>query len=135
MCELAEEHGINFGEIETRFALHALLQLRRDALLHRGIHVNGHEVVADVILAHSNGGKPDRFAFVDGLPRNQCIKFGLVWENVEVLLVRPKEFLESGENRSKIFGLLCYRRLLRGRRCKFLGHPAHPKTTIRSAQV
>ena len=91
--ELFKEGGINFAEIEAGFSLHAFFQFGRDALLHLGIHVHRHEVVADVVLSHADGGKPNRFALVDRVARYQSIEFGFVGEDFEVFLIRLQHLL------------------------------------------
>jgi hypothetical protein len=51
-------------EIKAGLALHPFLQFGRDALLHRRIHVNRQEVIADVVLAHADRRKPYRLPLV-----------------------------------------------------------------------
>ncbi len=104
--ELTEECGIDFAEIKTGFALHAFLQFGRDAFLHGGMNVHRHEVVADVALAHPNGGKPERLAPVNGLVGNECVEFWLVREHLKMFFVRLENLLERGEHRCKVLGRL-----------------------------
>jgi hypothetical protein len=59
-------------------------------------------VVADVALAHANGGKPEGLAFVDGQTGDKTIVTGLVGKHVEMLFVRRKKFLEGGEDSGKV---------------------------------
>ncbi len=80
--EFAEKRGIGRSEIEGGFALHAFLQLGRNAFDQRRIPIERHQVEANVGSAANGGAKEKRPAIVAARCCLQIILFATVGANV-----------------------------------------------------
>ena len=97
-----KEDGIDLREVETGLALHALPKFRRDALLQIWSHIDGHEVVAHVVLAQADGAETDRLSFVTREESFKIVEFRLIADNTETFFIRGQDFLQRGEDGGKI---------------------------------
>src|SRR5262245_29063611 len=100
--ELLELVGLDGGEVETRFPLHALPERRREAVAQRRVAVHRHEVVADVVLVdlHCRAEKGPADTIRHGW-RCELEMPGFVDRDGEPFPVRLEDRTERGERRGE----------------------------------
>src|SRR5688572_14159247 len=93
---------VDAPEVEARFPLHALPQLRVDTIQQLGKHVDRHQIIADIVLLDLNGGEEQLFVVLCDIRRIQRVATRCVCFNNELWSVRYQERLELLEDCVKV---------------------------------
>ena len=98
--EFGKKLVVGLGEVEAGLTLFTPLQLRRHPALQSLVHIDGHEVIADVSFSRADRAKHDRASAHDGERGFQTVVIRLVLHYLRlaggIRLQDGAQCLESG---------------------------------------